>query len=157
VSVFLELFRKTEEANGHAEALARHASQLRRLADAAIAIHAAGSLEDLLKLVADAAASIIGAAQVGVAVEAPASVGVGRARPRRCAGLRPERSALDLLARRALADVPSRPVRISRAEMESQGHWSDVAGGGFEPLRGWLAVPLSSREGRSMGWIQLSD
>src|SRR5512138_2889668 len=41
VSVFLELYRKTEEAHRSTEQLRRHASQLRRLANAAAAIHAA--------------------------------------------------------------------------------------------------------------------
>jgi len=41
VSVFLELFRKTEQIASQAQSLRHHAGQQRRIADAAIAIHAA--------------------------------------------------------------------------------------------------------------------
>ena len=112
VSVFLELYKKTEEAHRAAEQLRRHASQLRRLANAAAAIHAAGSLEELLKGVADTAASIIGAQQVAVSIDAGAGDVPGQRS--RCTVLRPERTALQRLTAYALSDAPARPVRMTR-------------------------------------------
>jgi signal transduction histidine kinase/DNA-binding response OmpR family regulator len=158
VSVFLELFRKTEEANRHAASLEQHAHQLRRLADAAIAIHAARSLDELFKLVADTAASTIGAQQVSLTVDSP---GLGH---RTTAGgpgpyviARPERTGLPALAHRVLADAPATPVRVARSELEGRLGPPEPGDGGEPPLRGWLAVPLASRDGGPMGWIQLSE
>jgi signal transduction histidine kinase/two-component SAPR family response regulator len=156
VAVFLELYRKTDEANRHAEQLRRHAAQLRRLADAAAAIHAAGSLEELLKSVADTAASIIGAQQVAVAIDAGASdTPFARAR---CAVMRPERTALQRLTQYALADAPPRPIRMARAELDGRAFaGASDPDDDAPPLLGWLAAPLASRAGRPMGWIQLSE
>jgi signal transduction histidine kinase/DNA-binding NarL/FixJ family response regulator len=156
VSVFLELYRKTVEANRHAEELRRHASQLRRLADAAAAFHAARSLEELLKGVADTAASIVGAQQVAVSIDAAASEAAhGRSR---CVVVRPERTALQRLTRYALADAPARSVRMTRAELDGRAFAGELdRADDAPPLRGWLAAPLANRGGRPMGWVQLSD
>jgi len=154
-TVFLDLFRKTEEANRHAEQLRRHATQLRRLAEAAAAIHAAGGLEELLKCVADTAASIVGARQVAVAIDTgPSDAPLAHAR---CAVLRPERTALQRLAAHVLADAPPRPVRVARTDLDDFALREGLADPETPPLRGWLAAPLASRGGRAMGWIQLSD
>ena len=157
VSVFLELFRKSAEARRHAESRERHAEQLRRLADAALAIHGARSLEELLKLVADAATSIIATQQVAVGLDAVTlATSLEPARRGRYLVARPERTPLVLLARHALADAPARPVRMTCAELEGHPEWSAMGGDG-PALRGWLAAPLSDRQGRPIGWIQLSD
>ncbi|RIL01346.1 MAG: two-component hybrid sensor and regulator [Proteobacteria bacterium] len=159
VQVFLDLYRKTEEASRHAELLKRQAAQLRRLTDAAIAIHAASSLDELLKLVADTAATVANAQQVAVGIDTPAigdSAALGRRE--RHAVLRPENTALELLAHAALADVPARAVRMGRDELEGHPRWGAIGrDDGALPLRGWLAAPLSSRDGHPMGWIQLSE
>jgi signal transduction histidine kinase/ActR/RegA family two-component response regulator len=157
VSVFLDLYRKSAELRRHAASRERHAEQLRRLADAALAIHGAGSLDELLKRLADAATSIICAQQVAVALDA-LSLGapLEPARRARYAVARPERTPLVLLAGRALADAPARPVRMTRAELEGHPDWAAPSDDG-PPLRGWLAAPLSDRQGRPIGWIQLSD
>jgi signal transduction histidine kinase/DNA-binding NarL/FixJ family response regulator len=157
VSVFLELFRKTDEASRHAEALRRHAVQLRTLADAAVAIHGADTLDDLLKVVADTAIRTVAAHQVAIEVSAPALASRPGSAARHLV-LRPERTRLDGLGRRALAGSPPRTIRMSDAELAGGEQW--LAGeelGGAPPLRGWLAAPLTSREGRLIGWIQLSE
>jgi signal transduction histidine kinase/ActR/RegA family two-component response regulator len=154
--VFLELFRKSEEARRHAESRERNAEHLRRLADAALAIHGASSLEELLKLVADAATSILAAHQVAVRLDAVTlAASLEPARRARHTVARPERTPLLALAGRALADAPARPVRMSRAELEGRPEWNGDGEG--PPLRGWLAAPLSDRQGRPIGWVQLSD
>jgi signal transduction histidine kinase/FixJ family two-component response regulator len=157
VSVFLELFRKREEASAHAASLRRHAAQLRRLADAAIAIHGAASLDELLRVVADTAAAIVGARQVALEVSAPGP----SARPGadgRHAVRRPEQTLLAELGWSALREAPLRPVRMSRAELERDGRLA-VFGepGEAPPLAGWLAAPITSRESHLSGWIQLSE
>jgi CheY-like chemotaxis protein len=159
VSVFLDLFRKREEVRWQAEQMRRHAGQLSRLTAAAIGIHGARSLDDLLKVVADAAVSVVGAGQVAVEVDAPALVEPGHA-PAAVSGKRslrrPEESALEALGRAALGHGAQRPVRMTSRQLEGSPHWALLGGPPRVPLRGWLAVPLSSREGRLLGWIQLS-
>jgi signal transduction histidine kinase/FixJ family two-component response regulator len=157
VSVFLELYRKSQEASRHAASRERHAAQLRRLADAAIAIHAASSLDELMKLAADAAASIVGAQQVAAGLDA-LTLGRGPMRGGRTMVVRPEGTRLELLAARALPDVPARPVRMTRSELAQHAVWESLAAAeAGPPLVGWLAAPISNREGRAIGWIQLSD
>jgi len=160
VNVFLELFRKTDQIARQAESLRHHAGQLRRLADAAVAIHAARGLEDLVKLVADTAASIVGASQVALGVETHGIRELGLAVPprdTRHAVCRPEHSALDRLGRVALAHAMPRPLRMTADELDAHPSWGAIARAGDPPLRGWLATPLSSREGRVLGWLQLSE
>jgi signal transduction histidine kinase/ActR/RegA family two-component response regulator len=53
----------------------------------------------------------------------------------------------------------NRPMRMTQAELEAHPLWN---GFGQEadrhpPLRGWLAAPLTGRDGRNIGLIQLSD
>jgi signal transduction histidine kinase/DNA-binding response OmpR family regulator len=159
VGVFLELFRKTDQVSRHAESLQRHAKQLRRLAEAAIAIHAATSLEELLKTAADAAGSIVGAQQVAVQVDAPAGK-VGdplRSGEARCSVRRPEHTALVSLGRSALSQGMHRPIRLLREELARHPRFGELARDGELPLHGWLAAPLSSRDGMPLGWIQLSE
>src|SRR5262249_4881192 len=109
VAVFLELFRKSEEASRSTASLQRYAGQLRRLADAAIAIHTASSLDDVLKIAADAALSTLGALQVAIHIDAPLLLSepdpIGGLRGARHAIRRPEGTALEALGRRALAHV----------------------------------------------------
>jgi signal transduction histidine kinase/DNA-binding response OmpR family regulator len=159
VGVFLELFRKTQQASRHAESLQRHATQLRRLADAAIAIHAATSLEELLKTAADAAGSIVGAQQVAVQVDAPAAEAADPLRNGngRCSVRRPEHTALYALGRSALGHGMHRPIRLLRDELARHPRFGEFASSGPLPLQGWLAAPLSSRDGLPLGWIQLSE
>jgi signal transduction histidine kinase len=159
VGVFLELFRKSEQVSRHAASLQRHATQLRRLAEAAIAIHAAASLEELLKTAADAAGSIVGAQQVAVQVDAPAAKAPDPLRngDGRCSVRRPEHTALAELARGALGQGLHRPIRLLREELARHPRFGEIARDADPPLRGWLAAPLSSRDGVPLGWIQLSD
>src|SRR6266576_4071281 len=63
VSVFVELFRKTEEIRRQAARLRERAAQLHELTRAALAINAAGSAEKILPIVADRARALFGARQ----------------------------------------------------------------------------------------------
>src|SRR3954470_9665808 len=53
VTVFVELFTKTEQVKRQAEARRRRASQLQNLAAASVAINAASSIEKMLQIVTD--------------------------------------------------------------------------------------------------------
>jgi signal transduction histidine kinase len=45
---------------------------------------------------------------------------------------------------------------VSREELDGHPDWGALARASEPPLRGWIAAPLASREGRLFGWIQLS-
>jgi signal transduction histidine kinase/DNA-binding response OmpR family regulator len=159
IAVFLELYAKTEEVRLQAASLRGHADQLRRLAAAAIEIHRAVSVDDLVKTVADTAASILGAGQVAVEIDpellsdGPPGRGHGRG-----GFWHPERTPLAALARGALRHLEPRPMRFSRSELNEDPRWGPQhPSPDFLPLQGWLAVPLCRSDGRLVGWIQLSD
>jgi signal transduction histidine kinase/DNA-binding response OmpR family regulator len=52
-----------------------------------------------------------------------------------------------------------RPMRLTQAELEAYPAWQGFgkAAGKHPPMRGWLCVPLVSRNGNNLGVIQLSD
>jgi signal transduction histidine kinase/DNA-binding response OmpR family regulator len=52
-----------------------------------------------------------------------------------------------------------RPMRLTQTELESHPAWQRFgkAAGKHPPMRGWLCVPLVSRNGKNLGVIQLSD
>jgi len=158
VAVFLELSEKTEEVRHQAASLRRHAEQLRRLAAAATEIHRAASFEDLVKIVADTAASILGASQVAVEID-PESLSEAPPAAHPHGGFfRPERTSLPAIARGALQHLEARPIRLSRSELNEHPRWgAPEASPDFLPLQGWLAAPLARSDGRLLGWIQLSE
>ena len=51
------------------------------------------------------------------------------------------------------------PIRLTQAELEAHPHWGGlgVEADGRPAMRGWLAVPLTNREGSHVGVLQLSD
>src|SRR3712207_1861394 len=63
VSVFVDLYRKTEQTKRQAETLRRRATQLQKLAGASVAINSALSMPQMLQTVTDTARDIIGAHQ----------------------------------------------------------------------------------------------
>src|SRR5436190_7089532 len=63
VSVFVDLFKKTEQVRRQAETLRRRASQMQKLAAASVAINSALSIEKMLQTVTDTARDVIGAHQ----------------------------------------------------------------------------------------------
>jgi PAS domain S-box-containing protein len=50
-------------------------------------------------------------------------------------------------------------VRMTQAELEAHPAWRGFgkAAGNHPPMRGWLAAPLTARDGKNLGLIQLSD
>src|SRR5258706_12769477 len=63
VSVFVDLFRKSEQVKRQADSLRRRATQMQKLADAAVAINSALSLERKLQTGAKTARGVIGGHQ----------------------------------------------------------------------------------------------
>jgi signal transduction histidine kinase/CheY-like chemotaxis protein len=74
VNVFVELFRKTSEIHRQSESLRERADQLHRLADAALAVNAADSIEGVLRALCERALDVTEAATAS----ARADLGGGR-------------------------------------------------------------------------------
>src|SRR5439155_1341374 len=95
VSVFVELFRKTEEIRRQAARLRERAAQLHELTRAALAINAAGSAEKILPIVADRARALFGPrravaeARIGPGRECRATSPCGGPEPRAAARAAP--------------------------------------------------------------------
>jgi signal transduction histidine kinase/FixJ family two-component response regulator len=161
VSVFVELFRKSAEMKRQAEAIARKAALLRKLAHVSLTISAAGSIDAVLKLVTGAARELLGAsiAITTFATEGPA--GPTRninsmAEPYvRFRAFRPPLGPGGLYA---LARGAGGCMRKSALELEGRPEWlAETRDAGGPPLRGMLSAPLTEGSGRSVGFILLSD
>ncbi len=144
------------------EALHRHAAQLRGLAEAALAINSALSVERVLQLITEMAREIIGAHQAVTRMtvnrnwaQAVNAVSVSEkyltwsdfAVP-------PEGTEIYTLVCES-----NRPMRLTQQELEAHPAWNGFGAAASEhpPMRGWLAAPLIGRDGRNIGLIQLSD
>jgi signal transduction histidine kinase len=140
----------------------RQADRLRGLAEAAVAISSPLEMQEVLDRITRVAADLIGAHQ------AVTSLTVDRSWQQSITStLLSERYA----AWRDYAVQPdgsgiygrvverNEPVRLTQAELERH---ADFLGFGehaadHPPMRGWLAVPLATTAGESLGLIQLSD
>jgi len=142
-----------------AAALRRRAEQLQGLAEAALALNAGLSTEEVLEGLTARARALIGAHQAVASLAAER----GRAQPIHAADLSPKYGAWRAdEVRPSLRGLPSvvceasRPVRMTQAEVETHPRWRGDTPE-QPPLRGWLAAPLVARTGRDLGLIQLSD
>jgi signal transduction histidine kinase/DNA-binding response OmpR family regulator len=152
VSVFIELYRKTEQVTRQREALSRYAGQLRQLSRASLAVHSAHSLEDVLSTVAARAAEIIGARQATVS----AAPRAGAAALTAAAYMEPDGAITATEPAGQLAhQAITAPVRVAGTAALPWDEPSELIGG--FPLRGWLAAPLTGHDGHVFGTLQLSD
>jgi GAF domain-containing protein len=53
----------------------------------------------------------------------------------------------------------NKPVRMTQAELEAHPEWKNfgIEGAKHPPMRGWMAAPLTDRDGVNWGLFQLSD
>jgi serine phosphatase RsbU (regulator of sigma subunit)/anti-sigma regulatory factor (Ser/Thr protein kinase) len=144
-------FREAQEA---ARLEQQHSGQLRGLADAALAIATARTVDELAQLASMNALHIIGAGRAVASLKSPEG-----------------RLAIDTVAQPGESIQRSEPhvmpplletvcqggelVRYTREELEAHPSWSRV-----DPPAGtasWLAAPLLDRAGRNTGLLHLSD
>ena len=59
----------------------------------------------------------------------------------------------------ALVCETNHPMRLTQAELEAHPRWRGFGSnaGKHSPMRGWLAIPLTGRNGKNIGLLQLSD
>jgi CheY-like chemotaxis protein len=157
VGVFVELYRKTIQTRAQAAALERRTVQLQRLTKASLAINSALSPGEMLQVIADFARDILGVHQA-VAVAAPdqkwnAARSAVALSPRDAPG----GETLVLRDREALVSLLSEtsgPVR--RSAGSDSGHDRFFADDRSCRL-GWLAAPMTGRDGRPIGLLHLLE
>lgn len=136
--------------------------QLQGLTRAALAINSALSVEDVLTVITNQAATIIGTHQSVTILtidqnwaQAITTIYLSD----KYAQWRDYNESPDGSGIYACVCHLNRPMRLTQAELEAHPRWQGFgkAVGKHPPLRGWLAAPLVARDGRNIGLIQLSD
>src|SRR5215471_13721468 len=161
VFVFAELFRKTAQVRFQTHSLERRAQQLLELTQASIAINSALSPDQMLQVVTRLARDILRARQ------STATVAVGQkwSAAKTAFAVSHELEKPDgweegsvLRDRQALISFIStvpRVVRIARGDHETFGLWSGHFANNNPARLGWLAAPMTGRDGRPMGLLHV--
>ncbi len=155
--------KREEEERSRAEARERHyRNRLQRLAEAFLAINSTLSLDETLQLITEQAREIIEAHQSVTSM----SVDDNWAQAINAVSLSDKYAQWQEYDEKTdgsgiytLVCRMQRPMRMTQAELEAHPAWRGFGkeAGNHPPMRGWLAVPLTSREGKNIGLIQLSD
>ncbi|MBD2206341.1 PAS domain S-box protein [Calothrix sp. FACHB-1219] len=137
-------------------------NQLQGLNQAALAINSALSVEELLQIINNQAAAIIGTHQSATTMiigqyweqSIHAMYLSDKYAAWRDYDEQPDGSGIYAYVCRI-----NRPMRLTQAELEAHPQWKAFGNqaNNHPPLRGWLAVPLVGRDGQNIGLIQLSD
>jgi PAS domain S-box-containing protein len=136
--------------------------QLQGLTTAALAINSALSVEQVLQVITEQAASIIGAHQSVTSMtmnqnwaQAINAVYLSD-KYARWQNYDEKPDGTGIYARVCQLN---RPMRLTQAELEAHPHWQGFGkeATNHPPLCGWLAAPLVGRNGTNIGLIQLSD
>lgn len=161
VSVFVDLYRKTEQVRRQAHWLRQQTTQLHKLTAASLSINSATSTEKILRVVTDTAREIIGAHRASTTLLTDDNwahaVTVVSASDKYVAWRegehRPDGAGIQSLVCRM-----NKPARMTQHELENHPVWqSKVAENAAPPMRGWLAAPLTGRDHRNLGLIELTD
>ena len=163
LSAFEMAQRVLQKARQDADLQRRQATLLRQLstflADASIALDAAGSLEEVLQLVAEHARETTGAGRCAARLSFDedrdrAIVAVAEADPNQEASYPKDFDALYA----ALAP-PAASVRMTGSQLANHPARRQLEDGGVGdiPIRGWLAASLTALDGRDLGLIQVFD
>ncbi len=176
VGVFVDLNRRTLQVERQADWLRKRTAQLHKVTEAALAVNSALSLEATLKVAAERACDVIGARQAcAVTFRAPETAdGLvifshsdplvesihddGAWEPDDSVYSPPVTEQHPWPIDTFLCQL-NKAVRMTQAELESHPAWKEWTGQSADHgmLRGLLAAPLSSREGKNMGLIRLSE
>lgn len=140
----------------------RYNEQLQGLTTASLAINSALSVQEVLQVITDQAAAIVGSHQSVTSLTidhnwAQAITAVYLSD--KYAQWRDYDELTDGTGIYACVCHLNRPMRMTQAELETHPHWKSFGkeAGKHPPMRGWLAAPLVGREGQNIGLIQLSD
>ncbi|MBD2387806.1 response regulator [Cylindrospermum sp. FACHB-282] len=139
-----------------------YVKQLQGLTTAALTINFALSVEQLLQVITDQAASIIGTHQSITSMtidENWAQAITAIYLSDKYAAWRNYDKKPDGSGIYACVCHLNRPMRMTQSELEAHPRWRGFGkeAENHPPMRGWLAVPLVGRDGQNIGLIQLSD
>ncbi|HEX6042001.1 PAS domain-containing protein [Longimicrobium sp.] len=140
----------------------RARQQVEALARAGLAVHAAPSLGDALRILTEQAREIIGAHQAVTSMTADRewaqSINTVSLSDKYAAwgGYEGAPSGAGIYA---MVCETNRPARMTQSELERHPRWHGFGPDAavHPPMRGWLAAPLVSAEGHNLGLMQLSD
>lgn len=139
----------------------QRATQLRALADAALAINSTLSIEQRLQAIAEQARTIIGAHQshANLRVNQDWAQSINAiSLSEKYAPWRESPEKLDDTGIYSLVCQRNRPMRLTQAELEAHPAWKEFGtADNYPPMRGWLAAPLIGHNGKNIGLIHLSD
>ncbi|MEG4517694.1 MULTISPECIES: response regulator [unclassified Microcoleus] len=146
-------------------ALARERSYLHRLqklTSASVAINSTLSVAEILQLAADSARQILEVHQVAVNLNPGANWDAGISKfsmSEKYAAWQDYCEEPDGTGIYQQVCQHQQAMRMTQSELEAHPAWRGFgkAAGKHPPMRGWLAVPLTTRDGRTLGLIQLSD
>src|SRR4051812_39013407 len=163
VSVFVDLFKKTEQVRRQAETLRRRAGQMQKLAAASVAINSALSIDKMLQTVTDTARDVIGSHQAITLFIDPRpgqrqrKAHAHASYSERYAEWRGQPLQLDTIADTAVFRSYT-ATRMSESELLDHPDWEIVSKVRIPPIRGgMLAAPLTGRDGTRLGVVYLCD
>jgi signal transduction histidine kinase/response regulator RpfG family c-di-GMP phosphodiesterase len=164
VSVFVDLYRKTEQVRRQAESLRRRAEQLQKLAAASVAINAAPSIDKMLQLMTETARDVIGAHQ-GITLYISSEGGEKRSAKtqsytsfsQKYSDWHERKLQLDAIANTVVARSTT-ATRLTRTELLDHPDWDLVSKSGVPPITGgMMAAPLFARDAVRLGVVYLCD
>ena len=135
---------------------------LQRAADAAQAITWHQTLQGTLQEIAQQVRGVIGAHQAVVSLTHDgdwAQAINALSLSEKYAQYRDLIEPMDGSGIHALVCETNRPLRMTQAELEAHPRWRGFGhyAGKHPAMRGWMAVPLTDRDGKNVGLLQLSD
>ncbi|MBG6074674.1 PAS domain S-box protein [Polaromonas sp. CG_9.11] len=138
-----------------------HLFTLQRAADAAQAITVHLTIDGMVQELADQARGVIGAHQAAVSLAVDGNWAQAVHALSLSGDYLPDRSQLPLAHGSGIytrGANHTRLVRLTQAEVQAHPDWCRVGSpaGRNRMMRGWLAVPLTGRDGRLIGVLQLS-
>ena len=164
VSVFVDLYRKSEQVRRQADWQRKRAAQLQKLAAASLVINSALSIEKMLQAVTDTARDLVGSHQA-ITLYILSNTTPGRS-PRtqsfasysdKYQDWREQRLDLDLIATTVVARSHA-ATRMTESELREHPDWDIVSTMRIPPVAGGiLASPLVGRAGSNLGVIYLCD
>ncbi|MDI1273922.1 PAS domain-containing protein [Polaromonas sp.] len=142
--------------------LQAHLQTLQRAAEAAQAITQHHTLDAVMQEVAEQARSIIGAHQALISLRRGPEKGqtiTALSLSDKYADYRHLAALSDGSGISAAIDNTHGPLRMTQAEFQAHTRWRTFRAYADQhpPMRGWLAVPLTGRDGSKVGLLQLSD
>jgi signal transduction histidine kinase/CheY-like chemotaxis protein len=163
VSVFVELHQKTAQLRHQSQVMRRRAMQLQKLSVASLEINSAAGVDQMLNIVADSAADIVGSHQCiamflsDVGGSAATRISWAANFSERHAKWRNRDLRLQALASTIIAQKPTL-TRLAVSELRDHPDWEALKKLELPPIHGGLlSAPLTGLDGKNMGLVLLLD